>query len=81
MGAVGSPRHLQEDEDARKRRLVRGCFGFLKKAVGRTARSFRHTLEHGVLFKRSRSQPRPMVPAYEINAGNAHATTAGFRHP
>jgi hypothetical protein len=53
----------------------------VEKAVGRTARSFSHTLQRGVLFKQSRSQPRPMVPTYEVNAGDAHATTTGCRHP
>jgi hypothetical protein len=52
----------------------------LQKAVGRTARSFSHTSGRGVLFKQSRSQPRPMVPADEVNAGDAHAATIGFRH-
>jgi hypothetical protein len=52
-----------------------------EKAVGRTARSFSHTLERGVLFKQSRSQRRPMVPTYEVDAGDSHATTTGFRHP
>jgi hypothetical protein len=53
----------------------------VEKAVGRTARSFSHTLQRGVLFKQSRSQPRPMVSTYEVNAGKAHETTTGFRHP
>jgi hypothetical protein len=51
-----------------------------KKAVGRTARSLSHTSERGVLFEQSRSQRRPMVSAFEANAGNAHAATTGFRH-